>query len=476
MDDARRLLLVDIGSLGETRTYLKYEEASPHGPTALYAIGAVDHLPWKDRTIPSNSTWARCRYQARRHTEESRREPSSTAAGTDPEQDDHALALATATHTALRLAGPSVALISPLSGQVTHATWADHEQATTTACIGNVLHRIGSSQPVWPTSMRESAERAVGSRTFTYDVPGLVQAMASLGALEPRSTPPGTLVLHLKPSPWSAPGGKPALRLPAMEILLEVDPDRRQNRLLKVEAVVEQRVLDVMLPARATDMRFVARSTLELLNPARSQSIQDFLSRSRLEIWGRDRLKAAPGLSIQIPRSILPNEPFAAGPATEEATAEPVLSPDGIPTEYLFTGLEYRQTIDMVVEGWRAQYTTVEAGKAGGRWGELTLRMERAPSVPGHVDAVEQAERAEDDASKVSSDALHGPEPLRHAEDDETGSHRAGHTFLDFFGSVRRFVDHVHLHATSDQTLSADQASQTQGAGPPMIQSPLNRG
>ena len=41
--------------------------------------------------------------------------------------------------------------------------------------------------------------------------------------------------------------------------------------------------------------------------------------------------------------------------------------------EYLFAGLEIRKSIAMEFDGWRLLYTSVEAGKAGGRRGELRL-------------------------------------------------------------------------------------------------------
>jgi hypothetical protein len=57
------------------------------------------------------------------------------------------------------------------------------------------------------------------------------------------------------------------------------------------------------------------------------------------------------------------------GPGTKDAEMQEV--------EYLFAGLEIRKTISMDFEGWRLVYTSVEAGKAGGRRGELRLRPTR---------------------------------------------------------------------------------------------------
>jgi hypothetical protein len=45
--------------------------------------------------------------------------------------------------------------------------------------------------------------------------------------------------------------------------------------------------------------------------------------------------------------------------------------------EYLFAGREVRKTITTEFDGWRLLYTSVEAGKVGGRRGELRLRPAR---------------------------------------------------------------------------------------------------
>lgn len=57
---------------------------------------------------------------------------------------------------------------------------------------------------------------------------------------------------------------------------------------------------------------------------------------------------------------------------------DPSESEDATEVEYLFAGLEYRNTISIPFRGWTLSYTSIEGGKAGGSRAELCLRPRRS--------------------------------------------------------------------------------------------------
>ena len=258
------------------------------------------------------------------------------------------------------------------------AAWEGQTRTTTVALAGHVLRPLDVLAVPEMVTAKELEAKQDLVRAFSFDVPGLVRSITSLPAVYDVGNQE-TLVLYLKPSPWARLGGKLSTALPAIEMLLRVDADLQKNELLRVEAVVDQRILDIMLPESASDVRFRTRSTIDMRNPARCHPIADFLRRSHLEVWGQERLKTPAGLSLRIPKWMI-----APGrrPALDQAGGDELASSQDIEVEYLFARLELRQSVGLAINGWKAQYVGVEAGKAGGRWGELRFHMEPAPTAP----------------------------------------------------------------------------------------------
>ncbi|KAI9817629.1 MAG: hypothetical protein M1832_004633 [Thelocarpon impressellum] len=176
----------------------------------------------------------------------------------------------------------------------------------------------------------------------------------------------------LRPSPWSSLPRTTITSFPGLEVTLDLSSESKEPRLHAVCATLSEQQVDVMLPYQPADLRFTRRTEFSLEARRPVQSIADFLARSYLNIRGQGRLRTPSTLVVPLPRWAL-------------AHADARSDEDVTEVEYLFTGLEHRQTLDIVHEGWRAQYTSVEAGKTGGRRCELRVLMEKGGDVGGEA-------------------------------------------------------------------------------------------
>lgn len=257
------------------------------------------------------------------------------------------------------------------------AFWSKEVSVQSSALMGTVLY----TQPESSTSKAGSQQKplfADATRCFSTAVPGISRLLATAFASNIKSTE--SIVMRFLPNPFFAtsskdsPIGATALSaFPPVEMRFAIDPTTKVLGLNFIHAIVSNENSDLMLPDSPMDIRFQQKTTSRLYCNQWSlpQGIGEFLNKSNLSLdLLRGGLQAPPSLKIPIAAHLCTKDAFKLlGPNQKDTDIQDV--------EYLFVGLEIRRTIATEFEGWRLLYTSVEAGKAGGRRGELRLRPAR---------------------------------------------------------------------------------------------------
>lgn len=275
------------------------------------------------------------------------------------------------------------------------AHWQDSYRTESSALIGSVLHSYADDTKASTMALQPVHKSVKVHRTFATAVPNLSRLLGSRSTRGIRPKPLRTLIMHFQPNPFfksrktSKPIGAAALSaFPPVEMRFSIDPGANAFKVRDIQAIVSAKNSDLMLPESASDVRFQQRSTSNLsASPGQfPPGIAEFLRDSDLDI--RDGNFDAPAkLSIPIARHLCqaPGLEILGGGEKGADTQD---------VEYLFTGLEIRKTVMMSYEGWRLHYTSIEAGRAGGRRGELRLlpvRVDESPSPATEEEFLEAA-------------------------------------------------------------------------------------
>jgi hypothetical protein len=517
-ENARRLLLSHLTWPTNSCYDLICEKASSSNTVVLWPTENPERLPWLERS----RSWARLRMTVARDASGVVQPVSLREAETNGEHERHILAqLAEDRLGALAVPQLSAGVVPNLldmpqqgAGDAQTAEeagsapteidwWAAQPRVSVDAVVAHILHDCTALPVISPAPLQHQLQqlgrsKQQSARAVSFDIPGLIRGVSS--ALDTYGGD-GTkqreenILLRFAPSPWNAFGAEVAAALPAVEIVLGVDSAARRNRLVSVEAVQSQCVCDVLLPSRPADMRLVRRAAFAMVNPALMPAVAAFLARSRLALWAEGRLEAAPSLRLPIPgRMVLLGRALAgtvpaseaevmstaetattgageqqqqlerdAAPASAAAVSAASATRNGfVDVEYLFSGLEFRHTNHLALNGWKARYASVEGGTTGGRRGELRFSMEQlADTVPpgtqlGEVDAPSNSSSSSSSSSNSHANRINDKnddDDDDGNDDDNTlraraqGASRPG--FRDFFATVHEFVSRFDQRVVS---------------------------
>ena len=144
--------------------------------------------------------------------------------------------------------------------------------------------------------------------------------------------------------------------LPEIDLRISV----KQNEPVQIRSaqlVRDKSEMDLLLPQEAADIRFCACTVSEATTEI-DPKILRFVEESNFDAWGEERLRTPSKLSLRIPKWAI----------QQDAAAELTRT---IGVEYAYDSMEYHSYMDLMYCGVRMVYTTIEAGKAGGRRTEL---------------------------------------------------------------------------------------------------------
>jgi hypothetical protein len=144
-------------------------------------------------------------------------------------------------------------------------------------------------------------------------------------------------------------GGAP---MPEIEIRIGLDNEDRKIELKAAHFLSDVRESDLLLPREVADVRFRACTLTEFAD--NMDPIHRFVADSNLDVWGGKRLKTPSRVMISVPKSL------RQGDGQKE-----------VEVEYQFASMEHRSRMRMAYQGIRMDYSTIEAGKTGGRRTEL---------------------------------------------------------------------------------------------------------
>ena len=263
--------------------------------------------------------------------------------------------------------------------------WSAKPFTSSSILVGSVLHSHPNEKSARATKLLKS-NRSEVLHAFSSGVPNLSQILTHATLLRAkqeltpvsqptpsRIKPVESLILRFLPNPFqisdsdNQPVGASALdAFPPVEMRFDIDPENREAKLRETQVVIQEDISDIMLPEQAVDLRFEQRQTRRLRRKYIPQ-IKQYLEQSDLCLAG-GQLETPAKIRLPISRHICKDQ------GLQLLSGHPDADQDVAEVEYLFAALEIRSTIALSFKGLRLLYTSIEAGKAGGRRSELKVR------------------------------------------------------------------------------------------------------
>ncbi|KAH7409633.1 mitochondrial inner-membrane-bound regulator-domain-containing protein [Cadophora sp. MPI-SDFR-AT-0126] len=321
------------------------------------------------------------------------------------------------------------------SGSGTASTYWNTKYFTDTSVIfGKVLHSNLKfpESPQIPITFNGQDQY----HTFSTQVPNLSRVL-SKGQVDRNGERIDSLVLRFLPNPFfkttgplqgkkvnqvpvktRAIGSQAFSAFPAIEMRFDIDRNTKDAVLQDVRAVIHESRTDVMLPHNNTDVRFQQRTTSRLTQRS-IKPIRDYIRQSNLKLSGSKLLQTPPSICIPIESHLCRGQGLSLlGEVDSKGNKIPTSTVGEV--EYLFAGLEIRSDLSFDYRSWRLRYTSIEAGKAGGRRSELRLCPYRDQKLADEKEFVNMAyELASEFGDQRTGDLV--PETLkaRSAEADD---------------------------------------------------------
>ena len=237
--------------------------------------------------------------------------------------------------------------------------WALEPEYKVSADFGQVLFPLELSDP------NKVVEAASDSRSpFQPAIPGLGSLLASSEFQNLSRTETPALLYEFIPSPdqkdletMIGPD------FPKLHIQVRTGRDGNRPTIHKLSLGFQGRVHDVLLPDQAADIRFYRYGRLRFSSKSHhDKNVEEWSEAVRQNIESGGRL-SAPSLTIDIPKWTIPGFP-------SDATGM-------LPVQYLFSGIQFRQSVTGTLLDTQISYSTVQSGKLGAKGGALSAYSEK---------------------------------------------------------------------------------------------------
>jgi hypothetical protein len=245
--------------------------------------------------------------------------------------------------------GPKAVAKQTLDPKVSY--WSQDPEYKLSAEFGLVLG------PIKKTGSHDVSEGASPVTTFLPSFPGLASLLTSNhfqadGGIE---TPALLYKFVAAPEQNNLASGE---SLPNLHIQMRTGRKGSPATLDELSIEFQELTHDVLLPSKAADIRFHHTGRLTLRKNHNDKNVKKWIEVVCANIASGARL-TAPSLTIDIPKWTLPNFP---------AKARGMLS-----VIYLFSAVQFRQSIVGRVENTPASYSTVQSDKLGPRGGSFSM-------------------------------------------------------------------------------------------------------
>ncbi|MCJ1337840.1 hypothetical protein MMC09_003124 [Bachmanniomyces sp. S44760] len=347
--DATRLLLQFLKPPREVNSQVTSEYRG-ESTAVLCPVEVSTALPWSDRNIE----WFRWR------------NPSQKFLLHD--SDDR--------HQAQQAFDSILMVLSPDSGESLSSgnlpdlgeSWQDQPTTSITATIGQILTDKSvddeGTAKLFPGKSDES-------RVMVSSIPRIQPILQRCGSTV--TAVKQELHIRLSPVIGASSNLTESNNLPELVLRVTVDEDLRKTHLEEVTLVVREKHVDLLLPEKPVDLRFTSSVSISATNMI-DGDIRHFFESCNLDVCGQDRLLTPNGLQLSLPvKAFMPKSATLskAWHSTPLGTA---------PVDYAFSSLDHRSHISMDFRGHTMIYSTIEAGRTGGRRHELKVRMNRRES------------------------------------------------------------------------------------------------
>lgn len=246
------------------------------------------------------------------------------------------------------------------------------------AQLGHILHHVEAPYTRTQSSVEDFIKSERG-RVFCSTFPGspFFTRYLESGSANDRSALKfrESFVLKFIPSPWADRSHFDSF--PPVRITLPADLDGGEVTSPEITVLNSTSYADILLPNDYCDIRFERQEGMSLKVDAMpiqanshfggidAEEWQRYMQGSRLDRTKDDKLRAAANLQIHIPLSLM-KLPSIVGTGLSERS---------LPVDYVFAGMEHRQTTSIAQDGLTMSHSAIEAG-SGGRTTELRVSFD----------------------------------------------------------------------------------------------------
>lgn len=238
--------------------------------------------------------------------------------------------------------------------------WALEPEYKVSADFGQALFSLEHSDPNKVVEAASDASRSL----FQPAIPGLGSLLASSEFQNLSRTETPALLYDFIPSPEQKhleSAVDPAF--PKLHVQVRTGRDGNRPTIHKLSLGFRERIHDVLLPDQAADIRFYRYGRLRFSSKSHHDKNVEVWSESvRQNIESGGRL-TAPSLTIEIPKWTIPGFP-------SDAVGM-------VPVKYLFSSIQFRQSVTGRLLDTQISYSTVQSGKLGAKGGLLSAYSDK---------------------------------------------------------------------------------------------------
>ena len=238
--------------------------------------------------------------------------------------------------------------------------WALEPEYKVSADFGQALFPLEYSDP---NKVIEAASDSSQS-PFQPAIPGLGSLLASSDFQNLSRTESPALLYDFIPSPDQKDfEGEIGPDFPKLHVQVRTGRDGNRPTIHKLSLGFQERIHDVLLPDQAADIRFYRYGRLRFSSKSHhDKNVEKWSEAVRQNIESGGRL-SAPSLILDIPKWTIPGFP---------SDAIGMVS-----IKYLFSGIQFRQSVTGRLLDTQVSYSTMQSGKLGAKGGVLSAYSEK---------------------------------------------------------------------------------------------------